>query len=70
LGRAEGQAEMVKAIAKALEDISPNAQADDMEISRLVILRISQLLDTMSAREKAVETKSPPAVTALSDPKP
>jgi len=70
LGRAEGQAEMVKAIAKALQDISPNAQAGDMEISRLVILRISQLLDTMSAREKAGEPKSPPAVTALSDPKP
>jgi hypothetical protein len=68
LGRAEGQAEMVKAIAKALGDISPNAPSSDTEISRLVIMRISQLLDTMAAREKIGEPKPPP--TELSSPKP
>jgi hypothetical protein len=67
LGRAEGQAEMLKAIARALEDILPNPPAGDMEISRLVILRISQLLDTMSPREKLGEPKAPP--TASSGPK-
>ena len=59
LGRAEGQAEMLKTITQALETVEPGVPPDETETNRLVILRISQLLETITPREKLAEPKAP-----------
>jgi hypothetical protein len=58
LGRAEGQAEMLKTIAKALDAASPGAPPGEAETSQLVILRISQLLETMTTHDETPEPKA------------
>ncbi len=54
LGRAEGQADMLKTIAKALEAISPS----EAETSQLILLRISQMLETIAASTRPTEAKT------------
>jgi hypothetical protein len=61
LGRAEGQADMLKTITKALETAEPAGPPGEAETNRLVILRVSQLLETMTPWEKLPEPKAPPA---------
>ena len=67
LGRAEGQAEMLRTIAQALDAVSPGEAPSEAERSRLVIVRINQMLETMSARERSSGSQTPP--TAPLSPK-
>ncbi len=48
LGRAEGQAEMLKKIALALETSLPGGATDETEAYQLVLLRLGQLLEAMA----------------------
>ncbi len=68
LGRAEGQAEMLRTIAQALGAVSPGEPPSEAEKSRLVIVRINQMLETMAARERSGGLQTPP--TASLSPKP
>jgi len=69
IGRAEGQARMLRAIADTLQTLLPGAQLDD-RLAELVLLRLSQVLDAMTAPPGLSELRQSPTLQGFPPERP